>query len=393
MRANGRKNARAPIPKPAPRARHVDHPHVGAPQDRMGLMAAMRRHIVHRASLGASEQALYNIERYLRDFIVWADERGVTHPAQVCQAVLERYQKWLYYYRKHDGQPLRASSQRSKLVPLRAWFKWLTKTGQIPANPAAELEMPREIRLLPRRVLSAEDAERILSLPDVATPLGLRDRALMEVLYACGLRRMEVAHLATDDIDPHRGVLLVRQGKGRKDRFVPLGERALYWVQRYTAQGRPVLVWNTQDKTLFLGVEGRPLHLSWVSTHVTGYIKRAGFDGTGGCHLWRHSMATLMLEGGADIRFIQAMLGHADISSTQIYTHVAIRQLSQVHAMTHPGVRLRARGDGAPTPGGGPENVPEGAQTPADMPAPQPDPEDALAQLLEALDDEADEEA
>jgi integrase/recombinase XerD len=347
---------------------------VGDPRDATGLYAAMRRYVEHRAMLGSTELGLYSIERYLRDFIAWCDERSVTHPQHVSRAVLERYQRWLYHYRKADGAPLSVASQRCKLVPLRGWFKWLTRSGAIPANPAADLDLPRSIRRLPRSVLTAAEMDTVLALPDTSTPLGLRDRALMEVLYATGMRRMEATRLELGDVDAGRCVVLIREGKGRKDRLLPLGERALHWVQQYLERGRPELAWNLNEPRLFLGNEGNPLHPMWLSTLVSRYIERAQLGKHGGPHLIRHTMATLMLEGGADVRFIQAMLGHAEMSTTQIYTQVAIRQLQLVHASTHPGARRRLRV----------------SQTALDMPAPHPDPKTAAEALLQALADEAD---
>jgi len=349
---------------------------VGDPRDATGLYAAMRRYVEHRAILGSTELGLYSIERYIRDFIGWCDERSITHPAHVSRPVLERYQRWLYHYRKSDGGPLSIASQRAKLVPLRGWFKWLTRSGAIPANPAADLDLPRHIRRLPRSVLTAREMETVLALPDTSTPLGLRDRSLMEVLYATGMRRMEATRLELGDVDAERCVVLIREGKGRKDRLLPLGERALHWVQQYLERGRPHLAWNLHEPRLFLGNEGNPLHPMWLSTLVARYIERAELGKRGGPHLIRHTMATLMLEGGADVRFIQAMLGHAEMSTTQIYTQVAIRQLQLVHASTHPGAKRRTRA----------------SQAAPDVPAPQPDHENAAEALLQALADEAEED-
>lgn len=350
---------------------------VGNPSDARGLYAAMRRFIEHRSVLGATEASLYNLERYIRDFMVWADERAVTHPQQVTQAVLERYQRWLYHYRKANGAPLSISSRRGKIVPLRVFFKWLTRTGEIPANPAAELDLPRQIKRLPRHVLTVLEVERVLAGADTATPIGLRDRAMMEVLYATGMRRMEIAQLEIGDIDVERCVVLIREGKGRKDRLIPMGERALHWVQEYLDRSRPALMWNQQDLTLFLGNEGHALSPLWLSTIIARYVDKAQVGKHGGCHLFRHTMATLMLEGGADIRFIQAMLGHAELSTTQIYAQVAIRQLLKVHATTHPGALRRVRGALA---------------APDDANAHAADDEDAAA-LLAALELEANDEA
>lgn len=316
---------------------------VGDPRDARGLYAAMRRFLEHRGITGSTESSLYNLERYIRDFIAWADARSVTHPEHVSQAVLERYQRHLYYYRKKDGAALSIASRRAKIVPLRSFFKWLTRAGHIPANPASELDLPKSLRRLPRHVLSVREVEHVMATADISQPIGLRDRAIMEVLYATGMRRMEIAHLQVGDIDIDQCLVLVREGKGRKDRLLPLGERALYWVQTYLDQSRPQLSWNQQEHTLFLSREGAALNQSWLSTTVAQYVKRAALGKHGGCHLFRHTMATLMLEGGADIRFIQVMLGHAEMSTTQIYTQVAIRQLQQVHASTHPGAQRRTR--------------------------------------------------
>ena len=345
----------------------------GAPNDLRGLTAAMRRYLEHLGTRGYRPMGMATAERYIRDFIAWADERGVTHPSQVSRQVLERYQRWLYHYRKRDGAPLSVAGQRCKLVPLRGFFRWLTKTAEIPANPAADMELPRKIKRLPRTVLTAEEAERVMVCVDLGTPIGLRDRAMLEVLYATGMRRHEIAALELGDIEAERGVVLIREGKGGKDRLLPLGERALHWVGEYLERGRPLLAWNAEDKTLFLGNEGKRLSPLWLSTVIARRVDAAELGKRGGCHLWRHTMATLMLEGGADLRFIQAMLGHAEISTTQIYTQVAIRQLQAVHAMTHPGATKRLRA----------------SQTPTDVPSPQPGPASASAALLAALDAEA----
>ena len=349
----------------------------GAPSDLRGLTAAMRRYLEHLGVRGYRPQGIATAERYIRDFIGWADERGVTHPQQVTRQVLERYQRWLYHYRKRDGSPLSVAGQRCKLVPLRGFFRWLTKAAEIPANPAADMELPRKLKRLPRVVLTAEEAERVMACVDLGSPIGLRDRAMLELLYATGVRRHELAGLELGDIEAERGVMLIREGKGGKDRLLPLGERALYWVSEYLERGRPLLSWNAEDKTLFLSAEGKRISPLWLSTLIAKRVDAAELGKRGGCHLWRHTMATLMLEGGADLRFIQAMLGHAELSTTQIYTQVAIRQLQAVHAMTHPGARRRARG----------------AQTAEDMSSPHPEPPNAAEALLVALDAEAEDEA
>ncbi|XVJ69135.1 MAG: site-specific tyrosine recombinase XerC [Rhizobacter sp.] len=369
----------------------VYSPTAGAPGDLRGLLAAMRRFLEARAVRGTPEGGLIQLQVYLRDFIEWAESRGISHPEQVSRQILERYQRHLHHYRKKNGEPLSTVSQKSKLAPVRALFKWLTRQGEIAANPAADLELPRKIHRIPRQVLSHDEAQQVLALADLSTLVGLRDRAMMEVLYATGMRRMELAGLCTDDIDADRGLVLIRQGKGGKDRLVPLGQRALYWVQRYQEEVRPHLAWNHNERALFLGQEGYALGLAQLTGRMAGYIRAAKLGKQGGCHLWRHSMATQMLEGGADIRFIQAMLGHSDISSTQIYTQVAVGMLAKVHAQTHPGVHLPERLQARQ------EQRSQAEKTPAPLPAPWPAPNNApdgdLDALHEQLDSEAREEA
>ena len=358
------------------KSRALQTQEAGAPGDLKGLYAAMRRYLEHRAVIGSTDVSLRTMRANIESFNAWADERGVTHPQQVTRAVLQRYQRWLHYRRKPDGQPLSLVTQRTKVGTLRSWFRWLTREGEIGANPAADLDMPRKIHRVPRAVLSVEEAERVLAMADLGTTIGLRDRALMEVLYATGMRRMEIAGLLCEDIDADRLLVFIRQGKGRKDRLIPLGERALFWVQRYLADARDRLVWNQDRHELFLTVVGNPMSIVQLSSLAAAYVKAAGIGKPGACHLWRHNMATLMLEGGADIRFIQVMLGHADLSSTQIYTRVALAQLSRVHARTHPGALRRVRGV--------PSELQE-ARAGADVPEAQPEAETSAAGLLEAL--------
>jgi integrase/recombinase XerD len=177
-------------------------------------------------------------------------------------------------------------------------------------------------------------------VPDVGDAIGLRDRAILETLYSTGIRRMEVMNLLVYDLDAERGTLMVRQGKGKKDRMVPIGERAIAWIARYVSDARPQLVMPPDEGVLFLTQEGESLSPNRLTQLVRDYVNAAEVGKTGACHLWRHTCATLMLEGGADIRYIQEMLGHVELSTTQIYTQVSIRRLKAVHALTHPSAKL-----------------------------------------------------
>jgi integrase/recombinase XerD len=199
--------------------------------------------------------------------------------------------------------------------------------------------MPKVPQRLPRAVLSVSEVERILALPDVNDTIGLRDRAVLETLYSTGVRRKELCRLAVYDLDIERGTILIREGKWKKDRFVPIGERALAWVEKYLLEARGRLVVEPDPRALFLGLLGEPLEPGWLTARVCQYVRKA-LGRKSGCHIFRHTMATLMLEGGADIRFIQEMLGHSNLQSTQIYTRVALTKLKEIHSATHPGARL-----------------------------------------------------
>jgi integrase/recombinase XerD len=165
----------------------------------------------------------------------------------------------------------------------------------------------------------------------------------MEVLYSTGIRRSELVGLKLSDLDSERGTVLVREGKGRKDRMVPMGSRAATWVDKYLFDVRPELVAVESEDFLFLGLQGKRLDASYLTHRIGRYVAAANVGKKGACHLFRHTMATLMLEGGADIPFIQHMLGHASLESTQIYTRVSIRMLKAVHEASHPAARMRGK--------------------------------------------------
>jgi integrase/recombinase XerD len=262
-------------------------------------------------------------------FIDWCEERSIRRPDEVTRAMLERYRQHVYTYRrKTDGAPLSHQTQAKRLISVRAFFQWLARQHHLLYNPASELELPKQQQRLPRHILGE--------------PLGLRDRAMLETLYSTGMRRAELTGLRVDDLDLNRGTVFVRLGKGAKDRVVPIGERACRWVERYLFQVRPDLVDVDDDGTLFLAKHGEGMQAKQLSVIVRNAIGRANLERfadthpNAACHLLRHACATHMLENGADIRYIQALLGHADLSTTEVYTRVSIQQLKAVHEKTHP---------------------------------------------------------
>ena len=224
------------------------------------------------------------------------------------------------------------------MVAVRAWFKWLARNNHVLYNPAADIELSRTEHRLPKCVLTASEAEQVINQTDISTRLGIRDRAILETFYSTGMRRMELMHLRPCDIDMERGTVVIRQGKGKKDRMIPIGDRALAWIERYQIEVRPgLLVGDSAGDVLFLTHLGKPFSPDQMSALVGQYVAAAGIGKEGSCHLLRHTMATVMLENGAGIRYIQAMLGHAKLETTQIYTRVSIRKLKEVHHGHPPG--------------------------------------------------------
>ena len=331
------KTRRAAAVKPAgPRARR-DDPLAAHP-----LMRYLHAHLEWMLTHGYSADTVRARRIALRRFIGWCAERDLDEVRAITAPVLERYQRHLFLYRKPDGNPLTLGSQHGCLAPLKTWFKWLTRERHIAFNPASELQLPKQPKRLPRGLLGVADIEAILREAEPVTPAGLRDRAMLELLYATGLRRMEVPALARYDVDLNRKLVFVREGKGRKDRVVPLGERAAAWLDTYLTEARPQLLAADTD-ALFVSDYGEAITPAWLAEKVKRYMRFAGIDRPGATHLFRHACATHMLENGADIRYIQEMLGHAHLATTEIYTHVAIDKLQRIHAATHPAGKLERR--------------------------------------------------
>lgn len=304
------------------------------------LMAYVHLYLDWLGMTGCTKQTLNTHGRGLTRFVRWFDLRGLSQPEEMTRAVLEAWQRHLYLYRKRDGHALAIRTQQALLTSVRGLCRWLARERYVQYNAASELVMPKKPSALPKVVLSVEQVERLLAQPDLSAITGVRDRAMLEVLYSTGMRRMELAGLQVPDIDLQAHTAMIRCGKGRRDRLIPLGERACHWIERYLAQERTCLMVRMDEWALFLTDYGTVFTLGQLSAIVSRYMRRAGIE-KGSCHALRHACATHMLENGADVRFIQALLGHADLNSTQIYTHVAIGKLKEIHSATHPAQLLR----------------------------------------------------
>jgi integrase/recombinase XerD len=303
------------------------------------LRATMAGYLEAMVVLNMAESTLQSRGRDFRLFAEWCEARALHKPTDVTRPILERYQRYLYYYRKGNGSPLATERQYVMLTQLKSLFRWATRQNILLANPAADLLMPKLPVRLPRYTLTPKQVEKMLACCDATTLIGLRDRAMVEVLWATGIRRSELSHLSMWDVQWERGTVFVREGKGLKDRVVPISQRALRWARRYVEEVRPRYALSPDDGHLFLSETGRSLTAEALTAMVGGLVRRSGVEAKGACHLLRHSCATAMLEAGADVRYVQELLGHVDLNTTQIYTRVSIAKLKEVYEATHPGAR------------------------------------------------------
>jgi integrase/recombinase XerD len=241
---------------------------------------------------------------------------------------LGRYIESLY------GEGLSARSIARHMTTLRNFYTFLTREGEIKANPTEFLTPPKQWSTLPK-YMNRDEIDRLLATPDALKPTGLRDRAMLELLYATGLRVTELCRLDLSNIERDSGILRVT-GKGNKQRLVPFGESAGDAVAKYLNQGRPELLKGRASRFLFVTARGGAMTRQGFWKLLGGYGKKAGIFRDLTPHVVRHSFATHLVEGGADLRSVQIMLGHADISTTQVYTHVARRRLREIVDQHHP---------------------------------------------------------
>lgn len=275
--------------------------------------------------------AVNSLEAYGRDlrvFSEWAHQHSVTDPKTIDE---NRLLDFLIYLHQ---KKLKGKSVGRCLSALRGWFAFLLEAGILKKDPTAQIESPKGIKKLPH-VLSLEDIDRMLAACDLHRPAGLRDFCILHLLYATGLRVSELAAIKTSHLMSDAGTLLA-YGKGSKERLVPLGKEALAALQRYLAEARPALLNNRSSEAVFLSRRGETLTRQRIWQILKNLARHAGLSKRVTPHMLRHSFATHLLEGGADLRSVQILLGHADVSTTQIYTHVSATHLKSLYEKFHP---------------------------------------------------------
>lgn len=276
---------------------------------------------------GLSRNTLESYRRDLAQFAVWLDKAAGKPLFQAERVDLERYLAFRF--------PLSKPRSISRLMAsLRRYYRFLLREGRIAADPTLQLASPKLPRSLPKS-LSEEEVVQLLNVPDLTQQIGLRDRAMLETLYATGLRVSELVSLKVSEVSLDMGVVRV-MGKGSKERLVPLGEEALYWIRRYLGESRPLILERRLCDGLFVTQRGAAMTRQAFWYLIKRYARQAGITKPMSPHVLRHAFATHLLNHGADLRVVQMLLGHADISTTQIYTHVARERLKQLHLQHHP---------------------------------------------------------
>lgn len=299
-------------------------------------MAAPAR--AHPESAAAIDTYLDEIwlERGLADNTLSAYRRDLTHLAAAARRPLLDLDAQALHEcvaaRFQAGYQTRSSARW--LSCIKGFYRHQVHKGRLAVDPSAELELPKLGRSLPGS-LSEREVEALLAVPDLDDPVGLRDRAMLELLYAAGLRISELVGVTASSLNQRQGVLRI-VGKGGKERLVPVGQEALHWIERYLQEARPALVHRQATAALFPSRRGRTMTRQTFWHAVKRYAVAAGITRDISPHTLRHAFATHLLNHGADLRAVQMMLGHADLSTTQIYTHIAQRRLKALHQMHHP---------------------------------------------------------
>jgi integrase/recombinase XerD len=275
--------------------------------------------------------ARLTLEAYRRDLTLFVHWLAQAHPGAVLDEVTEPQ---LSAYFAHRHSQTRATTANRRLTVFKRYFRWALREGRTAADPTLKLLSAKQALRVPKS-LTEFQVEALLAAPDVGTPLGLRDRAMLELMYASGLRVSELVGLKTFQLSLNEHVLRTF-GKGRKERLVPFGQEAAVWVERYAAQARPAILAGQQTDDLFVTSRGSGMTRVAFWMIVKKHAQTAGIVSALSPHTLRHAFATHLLNHGADLRAVQLLLGHADISTTTIYTHVARERLKTLHAQHHP---------------------------------------------------------
>ena len=294
-------------------------------------------YIEYLQSLNRAPATMKIKARRLRDFMKYAQGKGIEHVADVTGSIIFAFQKHLACSKDARGNINSVNARNKYVAVIKGFFRQLKHEGYLAHNPADDVEYAREAQKLPRAILTRKEVKKMLRQPDTHTVLGFRDRTILEVLYTTGIRRLELLQLTIEDVDLDSGLIMIREGKFKKDRVVPVGKIACRYLESYINGIRPELTRSDPSiRTLFLSRIGRQMDPSTVKHLVNKYAKAAGIPHRVTPHTFRHTCATHMIRNRANIRHVQELLGHSQLTTTQMYVRVTITDLQEAHRRHHP---------------------------------------------------------
>jgi integrase/recombinase XerD len=295
------------------------------------------RYLHHLEMLNYSPKTLITQTVYGHRFDEFLAEAKITDVQSITAATLLDFQRWIFYQPTVKGTARTIASQNRVLSGMRNFFAFLTKEGYLAHNPAQDVRLSKEPDALPKNVLTPDEARKIIEAPDTHTLIGYRDRTLLEVLYATGIRKAELRNLTVDAVNLEEELLRVNRGKGKKDRVVPLSSIACQYLENYIKAIRPELLKGRESDKLFISIRnGLPIGENGVEHLLNKYTRRLRLKKHVTCHLWRHSCATHLLKNNANLRHVQEMLGHKSLATTERYLRLTITDLKEAHRKFHP---------------------------------------------------------
>jgi len=305
----------------------------------MTIKEALRAYLQHLQTLGRSPYTIKNTRSILRSLIAFLEEQKINAIEELQADVLEEYQQDLAFQVTAQGKLLALRTQGQKMMTVKSFTKFLKDKDYLLHDPGARIKLPRKPKRLPKVILSAKDVKKLIEAPDTHTNRGYRNRIIIEILYDTAIRRSELANIKVTDLDLQSGFIRI-QGKGDKDRVVPLSERVCELVRNYILAVRPCLIRDNDDGYLLLNRWGKKMDPNAVWAVVKRCTYLASLRKNVSTHTLRHTRATHMLKNGAPVRHLQEMLGHESLESTQLYTHVTINDLKEIHRKYHPSEQM-----------------------------------------------------
>ncbi len=316
----------------------------------MNTQIAVPRYLRSLEIQNRSPRTITEEKGRLKRFVTYLTAAGVGVLDELSRAVVRAYPEELACAFTAQGTPLKITTQTNLLIAARNFLRWLHREDLVPLDLSGQIILPRAERPLPKEVIELPEMRRLMDAPDLSTPLGLRDRAIFEVLYSTAVRVSELTALKTHDLDLGRGYVHVVCGKGAKDRVVPIGRQPSAMIERYLANARPLLDPDPSCKHLFVSAHGRPLPKQTIAERVRRYAKLAGIQKRITPHCFRVTCATGMLRNGAHVRYLQEMLGHQSVKTLGPYLRLTVTELKDIHDRFHPRERLDVEGAQAEPP-------------------------------------------